>query len=174
MSAGSRRVFVPTGQTGIAIAGWGISVDAVVADFIAGAAEQLVLEGAERGGELLVVEGQGSLSIPRTRASRSGCIHGSAPHALVLCHRPGTTEVDGFPGIRIPPLAELVELHERMALPACPPRVVALALNTARLDDARRRARQSRPPRPRRACRPPTRSATVRTALLDAVLERLS
>ena len=61
--------FVPTGQTGIAIAGWGIAVDAVVADFLAGAAERLVVEGYERGGtDLVVVEGQGSSSIPRTRA----------------------------------------------------------------------------------------------------------
>jgi uncharacterized NAD-dependent epimerase/dehydratase family protein len=60
--------FVPTGQTGIAIAGWGIAVDAVVADFMAGAAEQLVLEGVRRGGEVLWVEGQGSLIHPSTRA----------------------------------------------------------------------------------------------------------
>src|SRR5262249_31129377 len=58
---GVASAFVPTGQTGIAIAGWGISVDAVVADFIAGAAERLVIEGHRRGGELLIVEGQGSL-----------------------------------------------------------------------------------------------------------------
>jgi uncharacterized NAD-dependent epimerase/dehydratase family protein len=60
---GARSVFVPTGQTGIAIAGWGIAVDAVVADFIAGAAERLVVEGARRG-DLLWVEGQGSLIHP--------------------------------------------------------------------------------------------------------------
>ena len=56
--------FVPTGQTGIAIAGWGLSVDAVVADFIAGAAERLVVEGGARGGDLLLVEGQGAISHP--------------------------------------------------------------------------------------------------------------
>src|SRR5262249_31585829 len=61
---GLASVFVPTGQTGMAIAGWGIAVDAVVSDFIAGAAERLVVEGAERGGELLVVEGQGSITHP--------------------------------------------------------------------------------------------------------------
>src|SRR5205085_7188051 len=58
---GLRSVFVPTGQTGMVIAGWGIAVDAVVADFVAGAAERLVVAGRERGGELLWVEGQGSL-----------------------------------------------------------------------------------------------------------------
>src|SRR5262249_18526461 len=61
---GVKSVFVPTGQTGIAIAGWGIAVDAVVADFIAGAAEALVVEGHERGGELLWVEGQGAILHP--------------------------------------------------------------------------------------------------------------
>src|SRR5881398_2446145 len=61
---GLASVFVPTGQTGMVIAGWGIAVDAVVADFIAGAAERLVVEGHARGGELLWVEGQGSLTHP--------------------------------------------------------------------------------------------------------------
>ena len=65
---GLESVFVPTGQTGIAIAGWGIAVDAVVADFLAGAAERLVVEGAARGGKLLFVEGQGSSSIRCTPA----------------------------------------------------------------------------------------------------------
>jgi uncharacterized NAD-dependent epimerase/dehydratase family protein len=61
---GRASVFVPTGQTGIAIAGWGISVDAVVSDFVAGAAERHVVEGAARGGDLLWVEGQGALLHP--------------------------------------------------------------------------------------------------------------
>ena len=111
---GLESVFVPTGQTGIAIAGWGIAVDAVVADFLAGAAEQLVVEGAARGGRLLFVEGQGSLVHPLYSGVTLGLMHGSAPHAFVLCHRAGATEIDGSPGHPIPPLAELVELHERM------------------------------------------------------------
>ena len=113
----SRRVFVPTGQTGMAIAGWGMSVDAVVSDFLGGAAEQLVVEGHERGGELLLVEGQGAISHPAYSGVTLGLLHGSAPHALVLCHRAGATEVDGFPGHRLLPLAELVELYERVSLP---------------------------------------------------------
>ena len=132
---GLRSVFVPTGQTGIAIAGWGIAVDAVVSDFLAGAAESLVVEGNRRGGELLFVEGQGSLTHPAYSGVTLGLIHGSAPHAFVLCHRAGATEVEGFPGHRLPGLPELVELHERIALPLRPARVACLALNTAGLDD---------------------------------------
>ena len=101
---GLASLFVPTGQTGIAIAGWGIAVDAVVADFISGAAEQLVIEGHRRGGELLWVEGQGSLVHPAYSGVTLGLYHGSVPHVLVLCHRAGSTEIEGSPGHPIPPL----------------------------------------------------------------------
>ena len=131
---GLASVFVPTGQTGIAIAGWGIAVDAVVSDFLAGAAEQLVVEGARRGGKLLLVEGQGSLVHPMYSGVTLGLIHGSAPHAFVLCHRAGSTEIEGCPGHPIPPLRELVELHERIALPRRRAKVACVALNTADFD----------------------------------------
>jgi uncharacterized NAD-dependent epimerase/dehydratase family protein len=135
-------VFVPTGQTGIAIAGWGIAVDAVVSDFIAGAAEALVVEGSERGGELLWVEGQGAILHPVYSGVTVGLFHGSAPHLLVLCHEAGTTEIEGAGGgpHPIPPLAELVDLHERLSLPARKSRVAAIALNTRRLSDDEARA----------------------------------
>jgi uncharacterized NAD-dependent epimerase/dehydratase family protein len=137
---GLRSVFVPTGQTGIMIAGWGIAVDAVVSDFLSGAAERLVVEGAQRG-DLLFVEGQGSLVHPQFSGVTLGLYHGSAPHALVLCHMAGESEIEGCPGHAIPPLAELVELHERITLPARPAHVAAVALNTRRLDeDEARRA----------------------------------
>jgi uncharacterized NAD-dependent epimerase/dehydratase family protein len=123
--------FVPTGQTGIAIAGWGIAVDAVVSDFIAGATERLVVEGYRRGGtDLLFVEGQGSIVHPAYSGVTMGLIHGSAPHVYVLCHMAGTTEVEGYPGHPLPSLAELVELHERLSLPARPANVACVALNT--------------------------------------------
>ena len=139
---GLRSVFVPTGQTGIAIAGWGIAVDAVVADFVAGAAERLVVEGRERGGELLWVEGQGSLLHPVYSGVALGLYHGSVPHLLVLCHEPGRTEIEGAGGgpHPIPPLRELVELHERLALPARPARAAAVALNTRALEEDEARA----------------------------------
>ena len=132
--------FVPTGQTGIAIAGWGIAVDAVVSDFIAGAAEQLVVEGHERGGELLLVEGQGAVTHPAYSGVTLGLIHGSAPHVFVLCHQAGTTEVEGYPGHPLLSLPDLVDLHERISLPARRARVAAVALNTRTLDESGARA----------------------------------
>jgi uncharacterized NAD-dependent epimerase/dehydratase family protein len=132
---GIRSEFVPTGQTGIAIAGWGIAVDAVVSDFIAGASEQLVLEAVARGGELLLVEGQGSLLHPAYSGVTLGLMHGSAPHAYVLCHKPADPYVDGDERFPIPPLSALVDLHERLSLIARPARVLGIALNTKGLDD---------------------------------------
>jgi len=135
---GLRSVFVPTGQTGIAIAGWGIAVDAVVSDFIGGASERLVVEGAEHG-DLLWVEGQGALLHPAYSGVTLGLMHGSAPHAFVLCHLAGSTAIEGYPEHPIPPLTELVELHERASLPGRPAKVACIALNTRDLsaDEAR-------------------------------------
>jgi uncharacterized NAD-dependent epimerase/dehydratase family protein len=137
---GVKSEFVPTGQTGIAIAGWGISVDAVVADFIAGAAEQLVLEGVRRGGEVLFVEGQGSLLHPAYSGVTMGLIHGSAPHAYVLCHKAGERFVDEDERFPIPPLSRLVALHEEISLLARPAKVLAVALNTRDLSEEDARA----------------------------------
>ena len=120
---GLTSVFVPTGQTGIAIAGWGIAVDAVVSDFLAGAAEQLV------------VEGQGSISHPAYSGVTLGLLHGSAPHLLVLCHKAHASEIEGYPGHPLPSLPQLVELHQRISLPLRPARVACLALNTADLEE---------------------------------------
>jgi D-glutamate N-acetyltransferase len=138
--AGLASEFVPTGQTGIAIGGWGIAVDAVVSDFVAGAAERLVLEGAGRGGELLFVEGQGSLLHPAYSGVTLGLMHGSAPHAYVLCHMAGQRFIDDDERFPIPSLPSLIELHERISLLARPARVAAVALNTRRLDEKAARA----------------------------------
>jgi uncharacterized NAD-dependent epimerase/dehydratase family protein len=136
---GLRSVFVPTGQTGIAIAGWGISVDAVVSDFLAGAAERLVVEGGQRG-DLLWVEGQGAILHPIYSGVTVGLMHGSAPHLYVLCHEVGRTVVEGDPTESpILSLSELVDLHERMSLKLRPAKVAAIALNTSTVseDEAR-------------------------------------
>jgi uncharacterized NAD-dependent epimerase/dehydratase family protein len=137
---GLRSVFVPTGQTGIAIAGWGISVDAVVSDFLAGAAERLVVEGGKRG-DLLWVEGQGAILHPIYSGVTVGLMHGSAPHLYVLCHEVRRTVVEGDPTASpIVGLTELVDLHERMSLKLRPARVACIALNTSAVSEEEARA----------------------------------
>jgi uncharacterized NAD-dependent epimerase/dehydratase family protein len=137
---GLRSVFVPTGQTGIAIAGWGIAVDAVVSDFLAGAAERLVVEAGERG-DLIWVEGQGAILHPIYSGVTVGLMHGSAPHLYVLCHEVGRTVVEGDPTASpIIGLAELVDLHERMSLKLRPAKVACIALNSSGVSEEEARA----------------------------------
>jgi uncharacterized NAD-dependent epimerase/dehydratase family protein len=137
---GLRSVFVPTGQTGIAIAGWGTAVDHVISDYVAGAAERLVLGGAERG-DLLFVEGQGALFHPAYSGVTLGLLHGSAPDVLVLAHRVGRVAIDGYDDVAIPALADLIAAYEGVCAPVRPARVAAVALSTLGLDDvAARRA----------------------------------
>ena len=137
---GVKSLFVPTGQTGIWIAGWGIAVDAVVSDFLAGAAERLVVEGAARGGELLWVEGQGSLVHPAYSGVTMGLMHGAVPHAYVLVHKARSTHTEGYPDHPLPPLRELIDLHERASLPLRRAKVAAVALHTGALEEGEARA----------------------------------
>jgi len=139
--AGERAEFVATGQTGIAIAGGGIAVDAVVADFIGGAAELMVCEAAERA-DWVIVEGQGSLAHPGFSGVTLGLLHGSAPDLMVLCHNPTRMSVKGFEreGLPIRDLRACVRMYEDAASWGHPPgypqaRVVAVALNTADADE---------------------------------------
>ena len=136
-------VFVPTGQTGIAIAGWGIAVDQVISDYVAGASERLVIEGHARGGDgaILWIEGQGSLNHPYYSGVTLGLLHGSAPHAMVFVHEPGRALIDGDPRYPIGKLPELIDDQVRMARHVRPAPVVAVALKTNRIDaDAAREA----------------------------------
>ena len=94
-----------------------------------------MVEGHQRGGELLFVEGQGSLVHPAYSGVTLGLIHGSAPHVFVLCHKAGAEEIEGYPGHPLPSLPELIELHERIALPMRRARVACVALNTAHLNE---------------------------------------
>jgi uncharacterized NAD-dependent epimerase/dehydratase family protein len=136
---GLNSVYVPTGQTGVAIAGWGIAVDHVISDYVAGAGERLVLEGAERG-DLLFVEGQGALYHPAYSGVTLGLLHGSAPDLLVLVHKPNATHNRNYPDLPIPPLNELIAAYESVAAPVRPTQVAALALNTSDLDEDAARA----------------------------------
>jgi uncharacterized NAD-dependent epimerase/dehydratase family protein len=136
---GQRARFVATGQTGIFIEGWGIAVDAVVADFVAGAAEQLVLTAAP-GADILLVEGQGSLIHPGYSGVTLGLLHGSCPDGLILCHQASRDFIGDYhgrePWVKIPPLGELVEIYERAAAPVHPTKVLGICLNTFDLSDA--------------------------------------
>ena len=132
---GRRAVFVATGQTGIAISGWGIAVDHVISDYVNGSAERLIDEGAEHG-DLLFLEGQGSLLHPGYSAVTLGLLHGSQPDVLVLQHLAGQTVNDDYRSRPIPPLSEVAALYERMAAAVRPARVAAIALNTKHLDAA--------------------------------------
>jgi uncharacterized NAD-dependent epimerase/dehydratase family protein len=136
---GMNSVYVPTGQTGVAIAGWGIAVDHVLSDYVSGAAERLVDEGSERG-ELLFVEGQGSLFHPAYSAVTLGLLHGCSPDLLILAHRAGATHFEGYPDLALPSLPDLIEAYEMVVRPLRPARVAALALNTSRLGEDEARA----------------------------------
>ncbi len=147
LQRGHRTRFVATGQTGIFIEGWGIAVDAVVADFVAGAAETLVLEAA-KDADIVLVEGQGSLIHPGYSGVTLGLLHGSCPDALILCHQATRTYIGDYhgrePWVKIPPLPELVEIYERAAAPVRPAKVIGICLNTFDLTDAQAEAAISR------------------------------
>ncbi len=128
-----------TGQTGILGEGSGIAVDAVVADFIAGAAERLVLDAA-KDAEIVLVEGQGSIIHRGYSGVTLGLIHGSLPHAMVLCHQPSREHIASDPWVRIPALAELVRSHESIVAELRPAPVIAIALNTYDLSERAARA----------------------------------
>jgi uncharacterized NAD-dependent epimerase/dehydratase family protein len=136
LSSGAHAEFVATGQTGIIIAGRGIAVDRVVSDFVAGAAEKLVLE-ASADSDVLLVEGQGAILHPAYASVTLGLMYGCAPDALILCHRPGARSIDGF-STPIPDLPTLIHVHEDVLKHVKPARVVAVALDTSKLDAAER------------------------------------
>ena len=131
--------FRATGQTGILIAGRGIVIDAVVADFIAGAAELLSPNAAAEHWD--VVEGQGSLFHPAYAGVSLGLLHGTQPDVIVMCHEVGRDRVLGLPEYATPTIREAIELTLTLARRTNPAvRCAGVSLNTARLDDAQARA----------------------------------
>lgn len=140
---GARVGFAPTGQTGILIEGWGIAVDSVIADFIAGAAERLVLQAAEDN-DIVLVEGQGSLVHPAYSGVTLGLLHGSLPDVLILCHQPSRACAYGAAGafnwMRLPSLPEMVTICENAIRPLRESRTIGIALNTSDLSEADARA----------------------------------
>jgi uncharacterized NAD-dependent epimerase/dehydratase family protein len=138
---GIRTRFVPTGQTGIMIEGWGIAVDAVVADFVAGAAEWLTVEGS-RNADVVLVEGQGSINHPGYSGVTVGLMHGSCPDAMILCHQTSRQYIGDYreaAWLRIPPLSHYVTLYESVGAAVHPTRVIGISLNTFDLSDVEAR-----------------------------------
>jgi uncharacterized NAD-dependent epimerase/dehydratase family protein len=133
LAAGDKAVFVPTGQTGMMIDGWGVAVDRVVSDFVQGTVEWMV-EQAEARGDWIIVEGQGSLDHPAYSSVTLGLIHGATPQAMVMVHKPGLRDHDfeHLPGLQFPiaRLPDFIRIHEAIAGMVAPSRVVAIALNT--------------------------------------------
>ena len=113
-----------------------------MSDFVAGAAEELVVAGHHRGGDgaILWIEGQGSLNHPSYSGVTLGLLHGSAPHAMVFVHEPGRELIDGNPRFPIRDLPELIDDYVRMARHVRPAAVVAVALKTNRIDEDAARA----------------------------------
>jgi uncharacterized NAD-dependent epimerase/dehydratase family protein len=142
-ASGLRTRFVATGQTGIMIEGWGIAVDAVVADFVAGAAERLVLQGSTDA-DIVLVEGQGSINHPGYSAVTLGLMHGSCPDAMILCHQSTREYIGDYrpaAWLRIPPLSEYIRLYEAIGSAVHPTKVIGISLNTYDMsDEAARRA----------------------------------
>lgn len=127
--------FRATGQTGILISGSGIPIDAVVADFIAGAAE--ILSPAAPASHWDVVEGQGSLFHPSYSGVSLGLMHGTQPDVIVLCHEVGRERILGLEDYATPSLAEAIDLHLRLARRTnANARCAGISLNTSGLSDA--------------------------------------
>jgi uncharacterized NAD-dependent epimerase/dehydratase family protein len=131
---GADSAFLASGQTGIAITGRGIPLDAFRVDHAAGAVERMVLDA--RGHDIVIVEGQGSLLHPGSTATLP-LMRGSQCTSMILCHRAGMDRLDTLHEVRVPPLPEVIALNETMARAAgalTPAKVVGIALNTAHLD----------------------------------------
>jgi uncharacterized NAD-dependent epimerase/dehydratase family protein len=125
---GHKAKFLASGQTGIMVEGDGVPVDCVVADFVSGAIERLILEHQHH--DMLLIEGQGSLVHPSYSGVTLALLHGCSPHGLILCYEIGRETVTGIPEMRIPPLAVIKRLNEVMANVMQPCEVIGISMNS--------------------------------------------
>jgi len=139
---GIEAAFVPTGQTGVLLAGWGQAVDRVPGDFMARVIEDLTVQ-ALTGSQVAVVEGQGSLIHPAYSGVTLAVLHGCWPDTMILCHQPSRIRIEDY-DVTIPPLKELVAMYESACRPLFRSRVAAIGLNTYDLDEDRAAAEVAR------------------------------
>lgn len=134
--------FVATGQTGILVEGDGLPIDCVVSDFVNGACERLVRANQHR--EVMVVEGQATITHPRFSAVSCGLLHGVNPHGLILGYEAGRTHIRGMDHLPLPSLRSVFEAYEHLAAFGEPAKVIAIALNSRRLNDEEAEAERER------------------------------
>ncbi|MBI2462668.1 MAG: DUF1611 domain-containing protein [Candidatus Spechtbacteria bacterium] len=142
---GMRACVIPTGQTSIMIEGWGISIDALPADFMAGAVEKMLIE-KQNDYDIFFVEGQGSLFHPAFSNTCISLIHGAVPTHMVLVHRPARKHSIGSKLVALPSLKEAIKHYESSILPTYrDTKVAAVALNTSGMseEDTRRATQEA-------------------------------
>ena len=136
--AGIDSTFRATGQTGIMLAGEGIPIDAVVADFVSGAAEVISPDNDVNHWD--IIEGQGSLFHPGYSGVSLGLLHGSQPDAFVLCHDADRTQISGWEHFNLPTIREAIDQHVLAGSRTNPNiRCVGISVNTSMLSDPERR-----------------------------------
>jgi uncharacterized NAD-dependent epimerase/dehydratase family protein len=130
--------FIATGQTGIMVEGDGLPIDCIVADFVSGAAEKLILENQHH--EIVVVEGQGSLVHPSYSGVTLSLLHGCAPQALIMCYEIGRDRVTGVESVRIPPLGPIMKMYDVMSNIHQSCKIIGIGINSRRVspDEAAR------------------------------------
>jgi len=131
--AGVDAAFVATGQTGIMVAGDGCPIDRVIADFVGGAAEKLVVKNQHH--EVIVIEGQGSLYHPRYSGVTFGLLHGVKPDGLVYCYEMGRKAIDDMKHVALPSADKAIEFYETCANVMHPCRVIGVAVNGQHFGD---------------------------------------
>ncbi len=123
--------FVATGQTGIMVEGDGSPIDCVVSDFINGSVENLVRQNQHH--EVMVVEGQATITHPRFSGVSTGLLHGTNPHGMIFCYEVGRQTIRGMEHLPLPTLRSVVDAYEHLAAFGHPAKVIAIAMNSRRV-----------------------------------------
>jgi uncharacterized NAD-dependent epimerase/dehydratase family protein len=126
--------FIATGQTGIMCEGDGLPIDCIVADFVSGAAEKLILQNQHH--EVVVVEGQGTLIHPSYSGVTLSLLHGCAPQALIMCYEVGRDRVTGVESVKIRPLGEIMRMYDVMSNVHQPCKIIGIGINSRRVSAA--------------------------------------
>jgi uncharacterized NAD-dependent epimerase/dehydratase family protein len=139
---GVNSKFVATGQTGIMVEGDGLPIDCVVSDFVNGACEKLVRQNLSR--EVMIVEGQATITHPRFSAVSLGLLHGTNPHAMIYVYEAGRETIRGMDYLPLPTHKSVIDAYEHMAAFGHPAKVIAIAMNSRKLSDAEATAERER------------------------------